>query len=211
MEAHSKNRGSSRRRATGQAPAVALWDPKYAHNVGGALRACSCFGVGQLWWSGDRVTLDIPKGQRLPREERMKGYRDVEMVRDDRIFDAFPPEVTPVAVELRPGAEVLFDFEHPSHPLYVFGPEDGSLPKAVVRHCHRFAIIPTAHCLNLASAVVAVLYDWRLKRRLSGLDGPRPPEAYLAEHRGPIDNADVFEGISASGMGSAHGSRERFH
>jgi tRNA(Leu) C34 or U34 (ribose-2'-O)-methylase TrmL len=196
-------------RPEGVAPAVALIDPKYAHNVGGALRACACFGVRQLWWTGDRVTLDTVKGQRLPREERMKGYRDVEMIRDDRVFDAFGRDVTPVGVELRPGAEVLFEFEHPEHPLFVFGPEDGSLSKPVRGHCHRFVVIPTAHCLNLASAVVAILYDWRLKRRLAGLDAALAPEEYLKEHRGPIDNADVFAGISAAGLGAAHQARVR--
>src|SRR6478672_9389859 len=64
----------------GRPPAVALIDPKYPHNVGAALRACSCWGIGQLWWTGDRVSLDVPRGERLPREERMKGYRSVEMV-----------------------------------------------------------------------------------------------------------------------------------
>src|SRR5690349_7145770 len=91
----------------GQVPAVCLINPKYAHNVGNVLRACSCFGVRQLWWTGDRVTLDVPRGDRLPREERMKGYRDVEMIRCDRVFDAFGREVVPVAVELRPGCESL--------------------------------------------------------------------------------------------------------
>jgi tRNA(Leu) C34 or U34 (ribose-2'-O)-methylase TrmL len=193
----------------GIAPAVALIDPKYAHNVGGALRACSCFGVRQLWWSGDRVTLDTVKGQRLPREERMKGYRDVEMIRDDRVFDAFGRAATPVAVELRTGAEVLFEFEHPENPLFVFGPEDGSLPKWALSHCHRFVVIPTAHCLNLASAVVTVLYDWRLKRQRAGLDQALPAELYLREHRGPIENADIFQGISASGLGEGHKSHSR--
>ena len=59
----------------GRPPAVALIDPKYPHNVGAALRACSCWGIRQLWWTGARVTLDVPRGERLPREERMKGYR----------------------------------------------------------------------------------------------------------------------------------------
>jgi tRNA(Leu) C34 or U34 (ribose-2'-O)-methylase TrmL len=194
---------------TGVAPAVALINPKYAHNVGGALRACSCFGVHQLWWTGNRVTLDTVKGQRLPREERMKGYRDVEMIRDDRVFDAFDRDVTPVAVELRPSSEVLFDFEHPAKPLFVFGPEDGSISKPLLQHCHRFLVIPTAHCLNLASAIVAVLYDWRLKRRLAGLDELLPASSYLNEHRGLIDNADVFTGISPSGLGQGHDAHTR--
>jgi len=32
----------------GRLPAVVLINPKYAHNVGAAVRACSCWGVRQL-------------------------------------------------------------------------------------------------------------------------------------------------------------------
>ena len=62
------------RRGDGIAPAVALVDPKFPHNVGAAVRAASCYGVRQVWFSGDRVQLDGAKRQRLPREERMRGY-----------------------------------------------------------------------------------------------------------------------------------------
>ncbi len=171
----------------GRPPAVALIDPKYPHNVGAALRACSCWGVGQLWWTGRRVALDVARGQRLPREERMKGFRDVQMTIDDRVFDRFPPRsVTPVAVELLPTAEPLTSFEHPDDALYVFGPEDGSLPKAVRLRCHRFVFIPTHHCLNLAAAVNVVLYDRRLKRQLAGRESPAPLRDVLRERRGPV-------------------------
>jgi tRNA(Leu) C34 or U34 (ribose-2'-O)-methylase TrmL len=172
---------------TGRPPAVALIDPKYPHNVGAALRVCSCWGVGQLWWTGSRVTLDVPRGERLPREERMKGYRAVEMAIDDCFFDRFRPGgVTPVAVELLPTAEPLVSFEHPENALYVFGPEDGGLPKAVRLHCHRFVFIPTHHCLNLAAAVNVVLYDRRLKRHLAGREPVGPLGEMLREHRGPV-------------------------
>ena len=56
----------------GVTPAVALIRPQYAANVGGMLRACSCFGARQLWWTGHTVTLDVAAGERLPREARMK-------------------------------------------------------------------------------------------------------------------------------------------
>jgi hypothetical protein len=51
----------------GSPPAVALVDPKFPHNVGAAVRAASCHGVRQVWFSGDRVRLDGAKRQRLPR------------------------------------------------------------------------------------------------------------------------------------------------
>jgi hypothetical protein len=63
------------------APAVGLVDPKFPHNVGAAVRAASCYGIRQVWFSGDRVRLDASKGYRLPREERMRGYKDVVRVR----------------------------------------------------------------------------------------------------------------------------------
>jgi tRNA C32,U32 (ribose-2'-O)-methylase TrmJ len=114
----------------------------------------------------------------------MRGYRDVDFVRDDRVFDRFDGSVTPVAVEVRPDSESLLDFVHPAEALYVFGPEDGSLPKPVRLLCHRFLVIPTHHCLNLAAAVNVVLYDRRLKRHLSGEEPLGPARELLHEPRG---------------------------
>lgn len=146
------------------APAIVLHEPKYPHNVGQVVRLASAFGIAQVWYSGERIREAI--GQRLPREERMRRYEDVTLVNHPdplaRICAALP-SVRPVAVELRPGAESLVDFIHPDEqgepPIYVFGPEDGSLPGAVLKRCHRFVLIPSFECLNLATSVAAVLYD----------------------------------------------------
>jgi hypothetical protein len=89
-----------------------------------------------------------------------------------------------VAVEITPNAENLTEFEHPENPLYVFGPEDGSIPKIAMAHCHRFVTIPTKHCVNLAAAVYLMLYDRQLKRQLAGLDPIVPVREVLAEPRG---------------------------
>ena len=149
--------------------AVLLIDPKYPFNVGGALRACAAFGAESLEWTGDRVhTEGVP---RLPREERMKGYRDVRMLRlggdgVDAIagYREAHGDFAPVAVEFRPRSERLPEFHHPEQALYVFGPEDGTLPGAVLAQCHRFVIVPTMHCLNLAATVNLVLYDRMAKQ-----------------------------------------------
>ena len=157
------------RRGDGVTPAVALVDPKFPHNVGAAVRAASCYGVRQVWFSGGRVQLDGTKRHRLPREERMRGFQEVEIRQADRFFDAFADAV-PVAVELRRNAEPLIDFEHPECALYVFGPEDGSLDRATLAQCHRFVVIPTRHCTNLAAAVYTVLYDRHAKRVRAGIE-----------------------------------------
>lgn len=165
----------------GKPPAICLIRPKYPYNVGAAVRAASCFGIKQVWFTGDRVSLK-PK-ERLPREERMKGYKEVELRQFEYVFDQFP-DATPVAIELRENAELLPHFEHPENALYVFGPEDGSLESKHLQHCHRFVIIPTRHCTNLSAAVYIVLYDRYLKRLQAGLETPPASFDCLAEVRG---------------------------
>lgn len=167
----------------GVTPAVALCNPKYDHNIGAAIRAASCYDINQVWYSGNRI--QIEEGKRIPREERMKGYNKVELIQFDNFFDQFN-NVTPVAIELTPSSENLSTFEHPENPLYVFGPEDGSIPKVLLRHCHRFVFIPTKHCVNLAAAVYTVLYDRKLKRIWDDKEPVPTIDACLAENRGFI-------------------------
>lgn len=166
---------------------VVLVNPKFPHNVGAALRACAAFGAGQLWVTGDRAQWEnTGKGRRLPREERMREYKDkVELIRDSRPFDGERfTDTVPVAVEVDPSAEPLATFVHPGNAVYVFGPEDGSIPKVYRRFCHRFVIIPSDHCLNLAAAVSCVLMHRRLQRQLAGLEPILPSYATIQEDRG---------------------------
>lgn len=142
--------------------AVLLIDPKYPHNVGTILRTCSCYGVPTLRFTGTRILRALDGLDRVPREERMKGYRDVDWRHSDRPFDELT-DLVPVAIEVRENSENLPTFDHPPNALYVFGPEDGSVPSVIARHCHRFVSIPTRHCLNLATSVSTVLYDRQAK------------------------------------------------
>jgi len=147
-------------------PAIVMFNPKYPHNVGAAVRACSCFDSPLILFTGERVSLEPSgvKGYRLPREERMKGYKDVTLVNDEYPFNRFKNGITPVAVEVRDNAELLPNFIHPENAVYVFGPEDGSLPQIFLKHCQRFLYIPSKHCLNLSAAIYVTLYDRKAKR-----------------------------------------------
>jgi len=178
----------NRESVEGRTPGIVLCDPRFAHNVGMVIRLASCYGLGQIWYTGGRVALDISPRKRLPREERMKGYADVQVINCDHPFERFA-DATPVAVEVREKSEPLHGFEHPENALYVFGPEDGSIDKGLLGHCHRFVVIPTRHCLNLATAVATVLWDRQYKGWLSGaLDTLPTPGEY--EARGPFRMPD---------------------
>ena len=165
-------------------PGVVLINPKYPHNVGAAIRACSCFDVNSLVWTGDRV--NPAKYERLPREERMKGYQRVDFRRWDRPFDLFPETRVPVSVEVFDNSEPLTTFEHPENAVYVFGPEDGFVPQVVRRLCHRFVHIPAHFCLNLSAAVNVVLAHRLMSRQLSGKRSILPLREMLREVRGRI-------------------------
>lgn len=175
--------------ATGRTPALVLMNPRYPHNVGAALRAASCYGVSQVFYTGDRITAELEKKKRLPREERMKGYLDVDLINYEYPFDCFA-NASPVAVEVNPSASNLVPFVHPDNAIYVFGPEDGSIPSATLRHCHQVVIIPTRHCLNLATAVATVLYDRHAKRILAGHDPLIATRDLLDEQRGFLEPLD---------------------
>lgn len=116
----------------------------------------------------------------------MKAYSDVQVSNMEYTnILANMPGVIPVAIELVPGTESLPDFVHPEDAIYLFGPEDGSLERPMLMHCHKFVSIPSAHCMNLASAVYVVLYDRLVKQ------GRVMPEA---EHRWiDVDDHDLAE------------------
>lgn len=177
----------------GTVPSIALINPKFPRNVAAIIRLASCYNIPQVWFTGNRVA--VAENERLPREERMKGYKNVDLIQNDYFFDQFDKGVTPVAVEVRENSENLFEFEHPENALYVFGPEDGSIPRATLQHCHRFVIIPTKHCLNLATAVSTVLYDRAFKSYMNG----NSESAYITpgevEGRGPSLPGDEDDGI----------------
>lgn len=142
-------------------PAVVLQRVKYPHNLAAAIRAASCFNMDAVLWTGKRFA--FAEGERLPREERMKGYSHVQVIETERPFDLLRTG-TPVCVELTPNAESLAQFEHPDDAIYVFGPEDGGVSQAFRALCHRFVYIPSKHCLNLAAAINVTLYD-RIRKR----------------------------------------------
>jgi tRNA(Leu) C34 or U34 (ribose-2'-O)-methylase TrmL len=162
---------------------VLLIDPEFAHNVGNTLRACALLGAGSLWWTGDRVAHPEQwgDGTRLPREERMRCYRRTQLgrVHNGQVQHLLAAPAVPVCVEITDSAQDLRYFEHPRDAVYVFGPENGSVPKGMRQQCHLFVRIPNAILdadpddidgrtpYNLAAAVNIVLFHRLLQQSVT--------------------------------------------
>jgi tRNA(Leu) C34 or U34 (ribose-2'-O)-methylase TrmL len=171
---------------------VILINPKYMRNVGGILRTCSSCHIDNLLWTGKRV--NPHEYDKLPREERMRGYADVQWGVADKPLDLFAKGIIPVAVEVTDKAQPLNSFDHPDRAAYIFGPEDGSIPQVYRALAHRFIYIPAFHCFNLSVAVGIVLQHRLMQRIDQGLDPP--VTAGQAEKRGyGQQDDDVLETV----------------
>ncbi len=151
-----------------------LINPLYPQNVAASLRQAALTGGAIVYYTTERVPSenDWPPGYRLPREERMKVYGRVALV-------GLPPlntllatatlrngweGLTAVCVEKRPGAQRLDSYVHPERAIYIFGPEDGSVPPSVRALCRDHVRIPTVAGItetpyNLSHAMTLTLFN----------------------------------------------------
>lgn len=142
--------------------AIGLTNPKNSINVGSVLRAARCYDVAMVVISGDRPRRFLG---RIPTDTH-KTWRHIPLMTAENLHDVIPYDCVPVAVDLIDGATSLVDYKHPERAFYIFGPEDGTLGKAVTDWCRDTIYVPTTLCMNLAATANVILYD-RLAKSLS--------------------------------------------
>lgn len=139
-------------------PSVVLYGAHIPQNVGSALRAAACFGIKQVWVIDGRLKLN-PRHIKYhhPAKFRNRTVEPTELILDteDVLYNVGPK----IAVEIVDRAIPLSVFQHPTDAIYIFGPEDGSIPKRILEECKETVQITSNFCLNLAAAVNVVLYD----------------------------------------------------
>jgi tRNA(Leu) C34 or U34 (ribose-2'-O)-methylase TrmL len=128
-----------------------LYQPKNPANVGSVLRAAQCYGVALVAKTGQRY--------HSASTDTTSAYRHLPLLQVADIFDAVPFDCVPVAIDLLDGARSLVTYTHPERAFYIFGPEDGTLGKAITDRCRDRVFVPTNRCMNLAACVNVVLYD----------------------------------------------------
>ncbi|MDH3194953.1 MAG: RNA methyltransferase [Hyphomicrobiales bacterium] len=102
---------------------------------------------------------------------------------------ALPKGCRIVGVELSEDAVDLPSFCHPRQAAYVLGPERGSLSETMLSRSNHVIRIPSAFCINVATAGAIVMYD-RI-RMFGGFAGRpvqpgAPVEMPVAAYGGPL-------------------------
>lgn len=143
---------------------IGLYNPKSPTNVGAVLRAAGCYDAEQVRYNGTRYSRAV-KFQ----TDTQNSQERIQLVEMEDLTANVADDVEIVCVELVVGATALPHFTHPENAIYVFGPEDGSLPQEMVDKAHHVVYVPTHGCMNLAATVNVVLYD-RMAKTLGAID-----------------------------------------
>ncbi|MEF1258448.1 RNA methyltransferase [Vibrio harveyi] len=143
---------------------IGLYNPKSPTNVGAVLRAAGCYDAAQVRYNGTRYSRAV-KFQ----TDTQNSQERIQLVEMEDLTANVADDVEIVCVELVVGATALPHFTHPENAIYVFGPEDGSLPQEMVEKAHHVVYVPTHGCMNLAATVNVVLYD-RMAKTLGTID-----------------------------------------
>ena len=134
-------------------------------NLGNLMRSAHAFGASFVF------TIDAYYKVREAKSDTSRAPEHIPYHAWDSLDDmALPKGCRLVGVELLDEAVDLPSFRHPTQAAYVLGPERGSLSPELVERCEFVLKVPTAFCINVATAGAIVMYD-RVKS-LGRFDAP---------------------------------------
>jgi tRNA G18 (ribose-2'-O)-methylase SpoU len=148
---------------------VGIEAAKTPENVGGLWRSAHAFGAAFMFTIGARY----PRRQS---PDTTNAWRHIPLHEFDDVAGfaaSVPRDCTVIGVETdeRLAPRELVPFTHPERAVYLLGAEDRGLSAAVVELCRDLVEIPTAYCLNVATAGSIVLYDRLAKTAGAGRKG----------------------------------------
>ena len=135
-------------------------------NLGNLMRSAHAFGASFVF------TIEAHYRAKEARSDTSKAPDHLPLYNWETIGEMrLPKGCRLVGVELLDEATDLPSFHHPPQAAYVMGPERGRLSDELVERCHYLIKIPTAFCINVATAGAIVMYD---RLRSLGRFAPRP-------------------------------------
>lgn len=149
-------------------------------NMGNLLRSAHAFGAKFFFTIGAHPRAFEAKSDTSKAVHHLPVYR---WANADEM--TLPLSCKLVGVELIEGAIDLPSFRHPPHAAYVLGPELGVLSGALLSRCDHVIKIPTAFCINVATAGAIVMYD-RVRSLGSFPDRMEAPAPHLRARTGKL-------------------------
>ncbi|MCL1143584.1 RNA methyltransferase [Shewanella gaetbuli] len=137
---------------------LGLVNPKTPVNVAGIMRACGCYGVNQVFYTGNRYDFAV-KAETQYEVDKKQAAKTIPLKGVESLLEQVPEGSKIICVDLVVGATPLPEFTHPEQGFYIFGPEDGSIPQQLIDAADDVVYVPTKGCMNLAASVNVLLYD----------------------------------------------------
>lgn len=131
---------------------IGIINGKTEFNVGGLWRSAHSFGAASIFTIGRRYPIQAT--------DKSKAEQHIPLFEYQSWQDFTRPKGCElVVVEITDDAKPLPMFSHPMRACYILGAEDHGVPKAVIECCQSVVRIPSAFCLNVATAGSIVMYD----------------------------------------------------
>jgi tRNA(Leu) C34 or U34 (ribose-2'-O)-methylase TrmL len=133
---------------------IALYKPNYQQNIGTIIRTSYNFYADFIAIIGAKY-----KKQHFDTYNTHNHIPIYEYQTLEDFMKNLPLGCLPIAIEVD-GGESLETFVHPLKCVYVFGPENSSVPQKIKKRIK----VETRGCLNLAICASIVMYDRHLKK-----------------------------------------------
>ena len=137
---------------------IGLVNPKSPDNVSSVMRSAGNFSVDSVFYTGSRYPRALRLNPDIPRMSR-KVSKGIPLTGVDSLDDAVTANMKIICVEFAENAVALPGYQHPENALYIFGPEDSSIPQDIIDKADAVIFVPTTGCMNLAASVNVLLYD----------------------------------------------------
>ena len=154
-----------------------------AMNLGNLMRTAHAFGASFVFTIEAETRPRIVRHADTAASDGQVPFYPYEKFEDFRL----PKGCVLVGVEFTDEAIPMPSFRHPAQAAYIFGSERGSLSPRVQALCVHTVKIPTAFCLNVATAGAILMYDrlmtmGRFAERPVAAGGPKTPYIPKQDH-----------------------------
>ena len=138
---------------------IGIYNLLNKQNLGTLWRSAYAFGASFIFTIGRKYEHQVSDPQRVTRHMPLFSFDTIEAMR------AQCPEARLIGIEYLDASIPLWSYSHPDRAIYLLGSEGQGLNRQTLSYCQDVLYIPTALCLNVATAGSIVLWDRISKRR----------------------------------------------